>query len=136
MNLGLVRQRHIQYVFFFCAIALILQAAYLQLIDDDFRKRADATTIENLRVYPPRGLILDRRGRLIVNNEATYDLMVIYNQVKQKAMDIPKFCQLLNITAEQFKQNLTKDWKSGRYSRSVPYVFMKKLNQVRYSRVE
>jgi penicillin-binding protein 2 len=136
MNLGLVRQRHIQYVFFFCAIALILQAAYLQLIDDDFRKRADATTIENLRVYPPRGLIVDRRGRLIVNNEATYDLMVIYNQVKQKSMDIPKFCQLLNITAEQFKQNLSKDWKSGRYSRSVPFVFMKKLDQVTYARLQ
>jgi penicillin-binding protein 2 len=136
MNKGLDRQRHIQLVFVICAIALILKAAQLQLFDDSLRQRADATTIEKLRVYPPRGLVFDRKGRLIVNNEATYDLMVIYNQVDQKRMDVAKFCRILNITEEQYKQFLTKDWRSGKYSKSVPFVFLKKLEPKTFARLQ
>lgn len=128
MNKGLERQRNIQLVFIACASALILKAAQLQIFDDSFRKRADATTIEKLTVYPPRGLVFDRKGRLIVNNEATYDLMVTYNQVDQKHMDIPKFCSILGITQDDFKQFLNKDFRSGKYSKTVPYVFLKKLS--------
>lgn len=136
MKSGLDRQRNIQMVFMICAAALIGRAAQLQLFDDSFRRRADATTIENLTVYPPRGLVYDRNGVLIVNNEATYDLMVTFNQVDTKTMDIHKFCSILGITEAEFKQNLTKDWKSGKYSRSVPFVFMKKLSPQTYARLQ
>jgi penicillin-binding protein 2 len=136
MNLGIARQQNIQRVFLVCAIALVARAAYLQLIDDSFRRRADATTIEPLTVYPPRGLVFDRNGALIINNEATYDLMVTYNQVDFKEMDVPKFCDILGITAAEFKQFLTKDWKSGKFSRSVPFVFLKKLPPRTYARLQ
>jgi len=130
---GLDRQRNIQIVLMVCAAALILKAAQLQLFDDSFRRRADATTIEKLTVYPPRGLVFDRNGKLIVNNEATYDLMVTYNQVNFKNMDVAKFCRILGIKESEYKQNLTKDWKSGRFSRSVPFVFLKKLSIETYA---
>lgn len=122
MKSGLDRQQNIQRVFLVCAIALVAKAAQLQIFDDSFRRRADATTIENLTVYPPRGLVYDRNGVLIINNEATYDLMVTYSQVDFKTMNVAKFCSILNITEGDFKQYLTKDWKSGKFSRSVPFV--------------
>jgi len=133
MKIGLDRQRSIQLVFLVCAVALTLKAAQLQLFDDSFRRRADATTIQKLTVYPPRGLVYDRKGRLIVNNEATYDLMVTYSQVELKKMDTPKFCNILGITAEEFKENLNKDWRSGKFSKSVPFVFLKKLSFQTYA---
>ncbi len=143
MNIGLDRQRNIQIVFFVCATALVLKAAQLQLFDDSFRRKADATTIEQLRVYPPRGLVYDREGRLIINNKATYDLMVVYNQVELKKIDIPKLCNLLNDgnskgfwNPETFKTALVKDWKSGKFSRSVPFVFAKKLDANTYARLQ
>lgn len=128
MKHGLDRQRNIQIVFAACSALLILRAAQLQIFDDSLRRRADATTIEHLTVYPPRGLVYDRNGVLIINNEATYDLMVTYSQVDFKNMDIKKFCQILGITKEDFKDYITKDFRSGKYSRSVPFVFMKKLS--------
>jgi len=133
MNKGFDRQRTIQLVFIACASALLLKAAQLQIFDDSFRKRADATTIEKLTVYPPRGLVFDRKDRLIINNEATYDLMVTYNQVDFKDMNVPKFCGILSITEKDFNQFLTKDWRSGKYSKSVPFVFLKKLSYQTYS---
>ena len=136
LQLGLDRQRNIQIVLIVSALALILKAAQLQLFDDSFRRRADATTIERLTVYPPRGLVFDRNGKLIVNNEATYDLMVTYNQVDLKNMDVAKFCQILGIAQADFKQNITKDWKSGKFSRSVPFVFLKKLSIETYAQLQ
>lgn len=136
MNIGAQRQRTIQIVFIVSAIALVAQAAYLQLINDSFRRRADDTTIEKLTVYPPRGLVYDRHGRLIVNNEAMYDLMVTYNQVDTNAIDLDKFCELVGIDRAGFRSRFEKDWKSGKFSRSVPYVFEKKLSIEQYARLQ
>ncbi|MEZ4967909.1 MAG: penicillin-binding protein 2 [Saprospiraceae bacterium] len=133
MNISAQRQRNIQLVFLLSAAALIAKVAHLQLFDDSFRKRADATTIDKLTVYPPRGLVYDRHDRLIINNEAMYDLMVTYNQVDLKSMNILKFCRLLGITEEEFYLRLKKDWRSGKYSRSVPFVFDKKLSIEKYA---
>ncbi|GAB4498698.1 MAG: penicillin-binding protein 2 [Saprospiraceae bacterium] len=136
MNTGAKRQRIIQLVFIGAAIALVLQALYLQVFDDSLRQRAERTTIEKLTVYPPRGLIYDRKGRLIVNNEAMYDLMVTYNQVDTNKMDMAKFCRLVGIDKKGFDERMTKDWRSGKFSRSVPFVFEKKLSIEQYARLQ
>lgn len=135
MKNGVNRQRSIQMVFLACAIALVLQAANLQLLDDSYARMADATAIEELTVYAPRGIIYDRNGERIVNNEATFDLMVTYRQLDLKKMDVEKFCDILGITQADFKRNLDKDWRSGKYSRSVPFVFMKKISPEKNARL-
>ena len=129
------RQRTIQIVILACALALVFKAAQIQLFDDALSRRADATTIHKMTAYPPRGLIFDRNDSLIVNNNAMYDLMVTYSQIDQ-SMDTLKFCRLLGITQEDFKTFLKKDWRSGKFSRSVPFVFMKKLSTVTYARLQ
>ena len=136
MKQGLERQRYIQIFFILCGAALVLKAAQLQLFDSSYRERADATTIDKLRVFPPRGLIYDRNDKLIINNEAMYDLMVTFNQVDLKSMDIAKFCSLLGITEKRFYENLNKDFRSGKFSRSVPFVFEKKLSIATYARLQ
>lgn len=135
MKSGLDRQRNIQIVFLACAIALVAQAANLQLLDGSYARLADATTIEELTVYAPRGIIYDRNGERIVNNEATFDLMVTYNQVDLKKMDVAKFCDILGIKQEDFKRNLDKDWRSGKFSKSVPFVFLKKISPEKNARL-
>ena len=135
MKNGLNRQRNIQWVFLGCAIALVLQAANLQIFNSSYAKMADATAIEELTVYPPRGIVYDRNGERIVNNEATFDLMVTYSQVDMKKMDVDKFCDILDIKPEDFKRNLEKDWRSGKFSKSVPFVFLKKISPEKNARL-
>lgn len=136
MNIGAQRQRIIQFVFIGTALALVFRAAYLQLINDSFRRRADDTTIEKLTVYPPRGLVYDRERRLIVNNEAMYDLMVTYNQVDVKKIDLKKFCHLVGIDEAGFWLRFEKEWRTGKFSKSVPFVFEKKLSIEQYARLQ
>ena len=86
-------------------------------------------------MYPSRGLIYDRDGELLVNNKAMFDLMVTYNQMDPE-MDTVEFCQLLNITKEEFKEKLTKNWRSGRYSKRVPFPFLKKISSESFARFQ
>lgn len=108
----------IQLIFALSAFVLLLKAAQIQLFDPSFRIRADATAIEKHVVYPARGLIYDRNGKLLVNNDPMYDLMVTYNSIDPK-MDTAKFCNILGIDTSTFIANLKKDWASKRFSRSV-----------------
>ncbi len=117
-----------------CALLLAGRAAYLQLIDRSLSRRAEATAIDKLTAYPSRGLIFDRRGHLMVNNFATYDLMVTVRQMDPK-MDTSKLCTILGITQNEFKEFLNKDFKSGKYSPFVPFTFMKKLPIETYARL-
>ncbi len=122
------RQYIIQVVFILAALLLVGKAMQLQLIDGTFRQMADATAIQKYTIYPARGLIYDRNGKLLIYNTPTYDLMVTYNQINWENFDTTKFCTLLGIDKKLFEENIQKDWKDPRYSKVVPYVFMSKLS--------
>jgi penicillin-binding protein 2 len=105
---------------------------WLQVVDSEFRNKADATAIDKYTLYPSRGLIYDRNGQLLVYNDPMYDLLVTYNQI-DPGMDTSKFCRLLGIDRREFEAALRKDWRSGRYSKSVPFVFMSKISAARFA---
>jgi penicillin-binding protein 2 len=109
--------------FVFAASVLLLRAVQMQLLDTSYQNKAAAITIEKNILYPSRGVIYDRNGKLLVYNNPLYDLMVTYKQVSKK-MDTVKFCRLLGIDSVTFKLNLEKDWKAGRFSKAIPFPFM------------
>jgi penicillin-binding protein 2 len=123
----------IQIIFVVVALLFLWKAFDLQIWDSTYRDRAEATAIDKLVQYPSRGLIYDRNGELLVNNNPVYDLMVTARRVDPD-MDTLKFCELLNITREEFEKGLDKDFKNVRYSRSVPFVFRDKISPEAYAR--
>ena len=126
------RQLPIQLLFLLAALVLLAKAAHLQVLDKSNRAKADATAIEKYSLYPSRGLIYDRNGALLVNNDPMYDLLVTYNQI-DPGMDTALFCQLLDITRDDFLQALDKDWRSGRFSKRLPFVFLSKISAATYA---
>ena len=65
-------------VFVLSAVVLLGRAVQLQLLSPTYRAKADAITIEKNILYPSRGVIYDRNGKLMVYNNPMYDLMVTY----------------------------------------------------------
>ena len=110
----------------FVAAILILQTGWLQLIDPTYGQKAERTTLVRRTLYPGRGLILDRSGHLMVHNIPVYDLKVVYNQVP-KTIDTALLCQLLEIDKSTYRERLEKDWRSLRFSKSIPYTFMEHI---------
>lgn len=127
------RYRFIELFFIVVSLILILKAAQLQLIDKGYREKVEKTTLRKTLLHPSRGLIYDRTGNLLVNNEPVYELKVIYNDL-DKNMDTTKLCQLLDITKEDFIRKLKKNWKNYRYSKGSPFVFLSKIDPEKYSR--
>ena len=80
----------------------------------------------------PRGCIKDRNGKLLVTNEAAYDLMVIPNQVKD--FDTNSFCADLGITKDDFITGIKKATIMNTASHAS--VFMKEVTPEIYAAFE
>jgi penicillin-binding protein 2 len=134
-DLNKSRQWVIVGAFTLIAVLLLFRAAQLQLIDDSYRIKADAITIERDVLYPSRGMIYDRNGKLMVFNNALYDIMVTYKHINPK-MDTAKFCALLGIDTATFRLNLEKNWRSGQFSKSVPFPFLMMISPEQFARFQ
>ncbi len=107
---------------------LIMRLFYLQVIDDTLKLKSDNNAIKIKYDYPERGYIYDRNGKLLVANQPSYDIMVTPREMKN--IDTTEFCQLLNITKEDF---IKKVEKARIYSPRLRSVFLPQLNKREYA---
>ncbi len=110
------------------ALIFLLRLFYIQVIEDKYRLSAENNVLRYEVQYPARGLIYDRKGELIVYNQAAYDLMVIPTQTT--AMDTTVFCENLGITKESFIERMRS---AVNYSRRAPSVFLKQVSAETYA---
>lgn len=125
------RSRVVKLIFIVVGVLFVGRLAMLQLFDPTYRRLADQQALRNVTQYPARGFIYDRKGRLLVHNEAVYDLMVIPRMVKD--LDTAYFCQCLGITRDDFVQRMQKARKYSPYSASI---FMKQISKEEYAKFE
>ena len=107
---------------------LVIRIFYLQIVDDTLKLKSENNAIKKKYEYPERGYMYDRKGKLLVANQASYDIMVIPRDVKNT--DTLEFCQLLNITKEDF---IKKIEKAKIYSPRLPSVFLSQLNKSEFA---
>lgn len=119
-------------IFIISAVILSLKAAQIQLLDSSFKEKARQTTLNKKRLYPNRGLMYDRNGKLLVANEPNYELKVVYNQM-DKEMDTTLLCRILEIDKASFETRMDKDWRNPRFSKSTPFTFMKNISPEKYA---
>lgn len=116
------------------ALILIGKAIHLQLIDRAYQDRAKTAAINKILLYPSRGIVYDRNDNILTYNYPSYDLMVTYNQLESN-MDTSYFCEILDISKDDFKKRLKKKW-GRRYSKSVPFTFIRKLSAITYTKLQ
>ena len=101
---------------------------YIQVVDDGYKLSANNNVIRPITDFPARGLIYDRKGKLLVYNEPVYDLMIIPKQAKN--IDSLELCSLIGITAEEYSE---KYKKAKAYSPVKASVFEKQLSVETYA---
>lgn len=124
---------------FICLIVLIyiIRLYNLQVGDDKYKTSADSNAFLERIIYPARGLIYDREGRLVVFNQPAYDVMLIPKDVGQ--FDTVALCQVLGMTREQLddKWREMKDpRKNPGYSSYTPQKLISQLSQQDYGRLQ
>ncbi|MDD3742984.1 MAG: penicillin-binding protein 2 [Lentimicrobiaceae bacterium] len=125
------RKQNVIAIFVVVGFIYLVRLFYLQIIDDSYELSANNNVLRHIIQYPARGLIYDRNGKLLVYNEAVYDLMVLPHQVRD--IDTLEFCRLLEITPEGFRQRLIK---ARNYSLYKPSLFEKQLSKETYGYLE
>jgi penicillin-binding protein 2 len=113
------------------AAALLVRLFIIQVVEKTYRLSADNNVLRYVTQYPARGLIYDRNGKLLVYNQAAYDLMVVPAQVTR--MDTAEFCRLLGITLPSFRERLRA---AKTYSRRASSVFLKMIAAEDYARLQ
>lgn len=104
---------------------------YIQVLDQSYLLSAESNVLRHNIIYPNRGLIYDRNDKLLVYDEAAYDLMVIPGQVRQ--MDTVEFCNLLHISDSLF---IVKMNKAKHYSWYKPSIFLSQISKEEYGYLE
>jgi len=109
----------------------IIQLFRLQILSPEYRAFANSNAFFRKTLYPARGSIYDRNGKLIVFNEPTYDIMMNVREMTASNFDTLDFCRALDIDKMKFEQ-LLSDMKDRRknpgYSSYTPQLFMSQLD--------
>ncbi len=118
-------------------IIYVIRLFSLQVTDSRYKEYADSNAFLRKAVYPSRGIIYDREGRLVVYNQPAYDVMLIPRDVK--TFDTIDFCNTINITPEQLRKRFT-DMKDKRlnpgYSSYSPQTLITHLSAEEYGRLQ
>jgi penicillin-binding protein 2 len=123
MNSFFERRYVITGIFITIIIILLARLFYIQIVDDRYTIYADKNVRLPVIKNPARGPILDRNGKILVQNNPFYDIMVTPRDVK--SFDTVEFCRLLGIDKAEFY----KRWvKAVKYSRSIQSIFEKQIS--------
>jgi penicillin-binding protein 2 len=101
------RQYVIRFIFIGVAIAILIRLFFLQVVEDKYKIMANDIAIIRKVVYPPRGIIYDRNGKVMLYNNVVYDLMVATNTIS-KNLDTNALCDVLGIDKPTFEKYVTR----------------------------
>ena len=112
-----LRKKVIIWAVIVVAVIFVIKLFFIQILDDQYLLQSDNNSIRNVVLFPPRGMIYDRNGTLLVSNEIAYDVMVIPRMVKP--MDTVLLCQMLDMSMADFCRKLADARQYSRYKASI-----------------
>jgi penicillin-binding protein 2 len=128
------QDRYINRRLFFLSIIIlvsgimIVKLFIIQVVDKSYRMSAENNVIRHVTQYPARGLIYDRNDKLLVYNQAAYDLMVIPGQMTE--IDTVALCSIIGISEDSFNRRLSE---ARSFSKYAPSIFLKMVSAETYA---
>ena len=109
-------------------VVYICRLFSLQILNKEYKENAENNAFLNKTIYPTRGVIYDREGRLLVFNQPAYDVMVCMRNIHD--LDTLALCEALDITPAQFNRRMEDIKDIGLnpgYSSYTDQVFISQL---------
>ena len=118
-------------------IIYIVRLFNLQVADETYKKNADSNAFLSKTIYPSRGMIYDRNGKLLVYNQPAYDVMVIPREIHD--LDSLDLCATLQISLQQLREKFAEMRDPRRnpgYSSFTQQVLIRHLSVEDYGRLQ
>ena len=112
-------------------ILFISRLFQLQVVNTTYQRLSDNNAILEISDYPERGFIYDRNGKLLVANQAAYDIMIIPENLIP--FDTISFCELTGVSKERLIKSLKK---ARRYSKRLPSVIINQISKETYATLQ
>ncbi len=107
------------------AAILIVKLFIIQVVDDKYKIDASNNSMVYTTIYPTRGIIHDRNGKILVGNKMAYDLLVTPREVEE--FDTLTFCKVLGVTKEFVDEKIREYRKNRRKIGFQSVVMLKQL---------
>ena len=108
------------------AAILLGKLFYIQIIDDEYKINASNNSMVYDIIYPTRGIIYDRNGKIIVSNKVTYDILVTPREVAP--FDTLLLASVLETTPEFIREKMAE---YSRNRKKIGYQSMVMLKQIK-----
>lgn len=118
-------------------IIYLIRLFSLQVADSNYKEKADSNAFLRRVIYPARGLVYDRKGKLVVFNQPAYDVMIIPKDVGN--FDTLELCRVLGITRMELEEKwleMKNPRKNPGYSAYTPQKLISHLSQEDYGRLQ
>lgn len=94
----------------FAFVVLIIRFAYVQLITGaEYQEESDRNRVREIVVNPPRGLVSDRFGALLVKNQPAYSVYVVPAELKKNPKTLELLASVLKITPEEILARIKRN---------------------------
>lgn len=103
----------------------------LQVINSSYKLSAETNTRRVETLYPARGLIYDRKGNMIANNQPSYDLRIAPYELE--AFDSLELCEIVGIDRQILRDGIKKVIEFPEERRNA---FVKQLSPIVYGRLK
>ena len=123
--MGFSRYRKLKIGLCLMACVLIAKLFAIQILDDKYKINASNNSMVYDIIYPTRGIIYDRNGKIIVGNKVAYDILVTPKEVEP--FDTLLLADALNITPEFLRGKMAEYRKNRKRSGYQSMVMLKQI---------
>ena len=125
------KQRIILILVFIISLIFIFRLLHLQIFTSDFKLLSEQNIVQENVIFPSRGIILDRNNKIIVANQAIYDILVVPKEINLK--DTLSFLKLFNISKNFFNKKIDE---AKKYSSIKPSLFYKGISKEEFNFIQ
>ncbi len=112
-------------------LIFVLRLFNLQITSTQYKLSAESNSRRLEIVYPARGLIYDRNGKLIVHNQPSYDLKIAPYELEE--FDSTELCDILDIDIQTLRDAI---YRVKKYPRERRNPFIRQLSPETFGRLK
>ncbi len=125
-------------LFSLMSLVIILRLLGLQVFSTKYSVLADEQSKFRKVIYPERGILYDRNGKVILRNTTMYDLMVTPSKLRGMNMDTMALCHILDIDIPEFRKRIiesiikNRSYRPSVFEASLPSEKLARINESMY----
>jgi penicillin-binding protein 2 len=132
MNEG--RKEIFQILVIVVALIFLIKLFVIQVADNRYVEMANSNAVVAEVEYPYRGLIYDRKGKLLVSNTPEFNLMIVVKELER--FDSLRFCEVFQIPLKELRLRFKELRQRKEYNPYKPTLFIKQFSNNDYARIQ